>query len=258
MMGLGKVPEASTMAPVVSAQGQAIADALINYSKQVKQMPILRGVRYDGIAFQEARARAASLTERVAGGVGTTTMESEDFKQLLIGGANLTYTLGLNCRVTSFLEGGQYRAYEQRVQAFAQTFQPKMVELAQQGSQSGALRGLQGGLGFIIVGVVLVLLAAYLLSLDDGEQLANDLCTQDPTSEACRRALDIYQENKQDPGDPFSQGIEGLFGSVGSVIKWVGIGAAVLGVGYLLWVFGPALISGGRKVRGRWKARASS
>lgn len=255
MIGLAKAAEIPTSPQPVSLEAQRLADALIHYSKQVKGFPILRGVRYDGIAFENARARAKSLTEQAAQLVGTTTMDSNDFKQLLVGGANLMYTLGLNVRATSYFEGQQYRAYEERVRRFSDDFMVKMVELSQQAARSGALTGLRGGLGFLIVGIALILLAGYLLSLDDGEDLARDLCTQDSTSEACHRALAIYEENKRDPQDPFSSAAQDVSEAIASVIKWVGIGAAVLGVGYLLWTFGPLLIGGGRKIRERSKKR---
>jgi hypothetical protein len=260
MYGVGAVPVATELPGVVSPEGQRIADALVQYSKQVKALPFLRGVRYDGIAFAEARARASSLVEQGAQAVGTTTLSRADLQQLLIGGANLMYTLGLNVRVTSYLEGAQYRAYEQRVKEFANRFMPQMVEIASQGARAGVdMRGLRGGLGFIpFIAVGLAVLVAYLLAMDDGGQLANDLCSQDPTSEACRRALDIYEQNKTEPQDPFSAATRDVSEAIGSVIKWVGIGAAVLGVGYLLWTFGPLLIGGGRKIREASKRRLAS
>ena len=245
-----------TPAAPVSADGAALANALVGYSKQVKQFSFMRGVRYDAARFAAARARAQSLVEAGAHAAGTTTLDSEDFKQLILAGANLLYRLGINVRITSQLEGAQYRDYERRVRAFSTEFMQEIAELGRQGAASGQLRGLRGrGLGFILIGIALVALGGYLLLMDNGEELATELCRTDPTSPACLAAIEGYHANIQNPTDPFSAAAGDVSEAIASVLKWVGIGAAVLGVGYLLWTFGPGLIGAGRSVRARSKAR---
>jgi hypothetical protein len=238
---------------IVSQSADRMADAFDRTARQLLGLEVLSGATYDAAKYRAARAKSQTLLNRMAGTAGATTMDKGEVQQLLLAGIGRIQAAARKLKVTARLDSSYARAYEARIVAQVQRLSEGLGRVASSVRLGGEGTG---GLGFIPVIILLVgaaVLADYLGLLDSTDQVLEEyeaICT-DPSFTADQR-MDCYQRvreqvNKENESDPY--GLREISGSVGTVIKVVGIGAAVAGGIYLLWTFGPALMGAGRKVR---------
>jgi hypothetical protein len=236
-----------------------MADTLEATVRQLYAHPLLSGATYDTAKFRQAKAAAQSTLNRLASTIGVTTLSKENVQQLLLGGLGRIQAAARTLRVTSKINAPAARAYEARLLAKVQRLASSLGALASSarvGSESTSGLGI---LPLLILVVGVALLADYLGLLDDTDEVLQEyeaICT-DPSMTPEQR-ISCYEairdkRREESESDPF--GMKQITGAVGTVIKVVVIGGAVLGVGYLLWTFGPALAGAGRKVRSAAKRK---
>jgi hypothetical protein len=228
---------------VYSPSAWNTSNAVKTSVKQLQSHPLLAGARYEERAFHRAKAQATSIVESIADMAGTTSLTKEDVQQLILGGLN---TLAHAANMLGFLaltQGSEARAMETRLITAMDELAGRTNALVRGAEQAGTLQGL----GFIMIALVVGLIAYYLGANDQTTAVMRDVCTQFPDSEACRQM--INNRGEWDPTRPASE-------AAGKLIWWVGIGAAVLVGGYLLFTFGPALGSASASVRSRSAGRS--
>lgn len=232
--GIGKAPPPQT---VQSERAYNVSQAVLQSVKQIKQHPLLAGVRYNEAAYRRAREQASSVVEAAADMAGTTTLSKADTQQLILGGLNILGN-GANMLGLMALEpGAEWRGYEERLIEAMDKLATHLNALVAEAQREGRL----SGLGLIMIAIVVGIIAYYLGASDETIEVMREVCGEHPDSAGCIRLIDEGSFN------PFKPAAD----EAGKVVKWVGIGAAVLLGGFLIYTFGPALMGGAKRVRGR-------
>lgn len=241
LRGLGK---ATPPSQIYSERAWNTSQAVQQRVKQLKEHPLLAGARYNETAYQRAKAQASSIVETVSDMTGTTSLTKEDVQQLVLGGLN---TLSHAANMLGFLAltaGDEARASETRLINAMDELATRTNALVRDAERKGTLQGT--GLGFIMFAIIIGVIAYFIGANDQTTEVMRDVCTQHPASDACQRMID--NSGEWNPTKPAAE-------AAGKLIWWVGIGAAVLIGGYLLFTFGPALGNASSAVRSRTTRR---
>lgn len=244
---------------IVSQSTERLADAFDRTVVQIRELPILKGVTYDPAKFQRARARTESVIGRVASIVGVAVLSKEDVQQLLLGALGRIQAAARNLRVVARVDSARARSYETRLVAAVQQLLMQTGQIAAMAPVPDAV----SGLGFIValttIAIALTVLTRFVLSLDNTDSVLRELDSVCPPGECDpEQRAKVLQEIRAtraaaDEGDMF--GFREIGGGIGTVIKVVGIGAAVAVGAYLLWTLSPVLIGAGRKARAAGKRK---
>lgn len=260
---------APTGTGIVSEYAERNAELLMQTAKRLKGNPFLRGVTYDPAKFRAARVAMRSKLNQVAGAVGMTTMNREEVQQYLLGAINLMVTASNRLRIAARVNKAALRPWERLVMQVMQRLASGITQVIQSVRPLDAVSGM-GILPLIALQILIYGAALTLLvdALDSGEEIVqagfcsicgcnSERCTPE---EATTVWVNLMAQNAKDNDDPFGakSALEDLMAAAGTVLKVVGIGAAVVGGVYLLWTFGPLLIGAGRKVRKASKRKLST
>lgn len=233
--GLGaKTPPARS---VQSERAWSVSQAVLQSVKQLKQHPLLAGVQYNEAAYRRAREQASSVVEAAADMAGTTTLSEADIQQLILGGANILANGANMLGLMAMEPGPQWRGYENRLIEAMDKLATHLNQVVAEAQRERRL----SGLGFLVFAIIVGVIAYYLGAADETVEVMREVCSEHPDSAACSQLIDQGSWNPLKPAAD-----EGA-----KLIKWIGIGAAVLLGGYLLYTFGPALMSGSQRVRSR-------
>lgn len=278
MNGLGdKATGTRKPGSIVSPSAERSANAIEAVVRSLREMSLLEGATYNTAKYNEAIRDANSALNRAAGQVGMSTLTKQDVQQIVLGGLGVLQVTALGLHVIARIDTPAARLRERQVMAAYSRFVRSMTTMV----SSIRIPESVNGLGILVLAASIALLAGaaalligtmglvdYLAAKSELEARAQDmfetnaLCPDtDPecTPERRREILENLRENRhqqelkrrQQLGDMF--GFDEIAGSIGTVIKVVGITAAA-GVGlYLLWVAAPVLIRAGKKARSAGK-----
>jgi len=225
--GLGKEPLATRQ--VHSPRAQAISQSVMQSVKQLKSHPLLSGAVFNQAHYDRARAQASGIVEAAADMAGTTTLEKADVQQLVLGGLNILGNAANMLGMVALEQGEKWRGYEARLISTIEELAQSINQVASEAQRAGTL----SGLGFIalLIPVALGVLAYYFGTQDATVEAMRQVCLENPDSTACGDLIDAA--GQFNPTKPASE-------AVGKLILWLGIGAAVLLGGYIIYAIGPA------------------
>jgi hypothetical protein len=238
--GLGKAPLVARQ--VHSPRALAISLAVMTSVKQIKSHPLLRNATFNQAHYDRARAQASSLIEAAADMAGTTTLEKADVQQLLLGGLNVLGNAANMLGMVAYEQGEGWRVHEAQLIATIEPLAQRLNQVAAEAQRSGTLRGL----GLIMIALVVGILAYYFGTQDATVEAMRQVCLESPDSAACGDLIDATGDF-----NPLKPAAE----AGGKLVWWIGIGAAVLLGGYIIYALGPAAGGAARTVRQRSQGR---
>jgi hypothetical protein len=237
-LGYGLGDKAPLATQVHSPHAQAVSQAVMQSVKQLKAHPLLSGARYNQAHFLRAREQASSLVEAAADMAGTTTLNKSDVQQLVLGGLNVLGNAANMLGLMALEPGEAMRSAETRLISTMEDLAARTNALAAAAQRSGTL----SGLGLIMIALVVGILAYYFGTVDATIEAMRETCLQHPESQACSEMID--QQGNLDPTKPVAE-------AAGKLVWWIGIGAAVLLGGYIIYALGPAAGGAARAARQR-------
>jgi len=250
----------------VSASAWAQANNLAETAGRIMEDPFLDDVIYNHTTYSNAFRRTQSTLQRLGQAAGIIEMPAEEAKQLILGSVQQAKRGIAHIRAMSYSAVPRARQLEQQAIAAVGALLHSTSQAldAAKRSQHGGTAGLGAGVVmravFSPVLIAWSILQSLLGSTIDVDSIARSMAQCE--TEACRQTIadgflamaqNAGNEDENNPGplDTIWTGVLDVFKPI------IYVAAAGIGV-YALWVFSPALIGGGRKVRGALKKRVAA